>query len=320
MGVMRVAAGVLVAADGRVLLAQRPPGKQLAGHWEFPGGKQEPDETIVDALRRELREELAIEADEIDPIPLIEVPWRHGDVGLRLIAHRVRSWRGTPRPCEGQKLAWFLPSAVDLASLAPADHYMLRALRLPSRYPITPDLPTDARPEAVRELLHAAVARGDTLLQLRLPAWPSDVVRDLAADCLPWLRKAGIALLLNGDIEGARRLGTGVHVRAAQLEGLSARPLPAGQWVGASCHRLDDLHKAQAIDADFAVVSPVQPTSTHPEAVPLGWTRLAQLIEHTPLPIYALGGMTPADCDRAHGAGAQGVAGIRAFWPSQTCL
>ncbi|HET7663037.1 MAG TPA: NUDIX domain-containing protein [Rhodanobacteraceae bacterium] len=128
---MHVAAGVLVDADGRVLLAERPPGKQLAGHWEFPGGKLEPGETAVDALRRELREELAIEADAIDALPLIEVPWRHGEVDLCLIAHRVRSWQGTPRPCEGQSLAWLLPSWVDPASLAPADRHILQALRLP---------------------------------------------------------------------------------------------------------------------------------------------------------------------------------------------
>ncbi|HET8553195.1 MAG TPA: NUDIX domain-containing protein [Rhodanobacteraceae bacterium] len=128
---MHVAAGVLVDVDGRVLLAERPPGKQLAGHWEFPGGKLEPGETAVDALRRELREELAIEADAIDPVPLIGVPWRHGEVDLYLVAHRVRSWQGTPRACEGQSLVWTLPADVDPGTLAPADCHILHALRLP---------------------------------------------------------------------------------------------------------------------------------------------------------------------------------------------
>src|SRR5690625_7929203 len=82
---VRVAAGVLAGADGRVLLASRPPGKQLAGHCEFPGGRLEPAETSGEALRRELREELAIEAGAIDAEPLIEVPWRHDATRLRLI-------------------------------------------------------------------------------------------------------------------------------------------------------------------------------------------------------------------------------------------
>lgn len=125
---MHVAAGVLVDADGRVLLAERPPGKHLAGHWEFPGGKLEPGETVIDALRRELHEELAIEAGIVEPVPLIEVPWRHGQISLRLIAHRVHSWQGIPQSCEGQSLAWLLPSAVDQATLAPADRHILQAL------------------------------------------------------------------------------------------------------------------------------------------------------------------------------------------------
>lgn len=128
---MQVAAGVLVDADGRVLLAERPPGKHLAGYWEFPGGKLETGETAVNALRRELREELAIEADAIDPAPLIGVPWRHGEVDLYLIAHRVYSWRGTPRACEGQLLVWSLPANVDPGTLAPADRHIMHALRLP---------------------------------------------------------------------------------------------------------------------------------------------------------------------------------------------
>ncbi|HEX7340830.1 MAG TPA: Nudix family hydrolase [Rhodanobacteraceae bacterium] len=311
---LRVAAGVLVDADGRVLLAERPPGKQLAGFREFPGGKLEAGESVVEALRRELREELAIDAEVIDPLPLIEVPWRHGDVELRLIAHRVRAWQGTPRSCEGQALDWHVPAQIDPAALAPADRHILHAVRLPRHYPVTPDVPADTPVANIQALLHAAVDAGETLLQLRLPTWPMEAVRELAAGCLPWLRAAGVSLLLNGDIEGALQLGIGVHLRAAQLAALSDRPLPQGQWVGASCHTLDELQKAQAIGADFVVLSPVKSTPTHPAAVTLGWVQLEQLISVTPLPVYALGGVGPDDLDCALASGAQGVAGIRAFW------
>lgn len=131
--ILQVVAGVMVDAHGRLMLAQRPPGKHLAGVWEFPGGKLEPGETAVAALRRELREELAIDADQIDPEALVSVPGGHADRPLCLHAHRVRHWSGRPQSCEGQALVWCLPANVDATSLAPADRTILDVLcvRLP---------------------------------------------------------------------------------------------------------------------------------------------------------------------------------------------
>ncbi len=187
--------------------------------------------------------------------------------------------------------------------------------RLPAYCPITPDLPRGTAPDAVAALLRGAADRGERLVQLRLPAWPEVAVRALALACLPSLRAADTALVLNGDIDGARQLGCGVQLRAAQLATLTARPVPPGQWVGASCHDAEQLRQAQAIRADFALLAPVKATPTHADAAPLGWSRFAELVAQTPLPVYALGGVGPADLARARAAGAQGVAGIRAFWP-----
>jgi thiamine monophosphate synthase len=99
------------------------------------------------------------------------------------------------------------------------------------------------------------------------------------------------------------------------LREVAGRPLPATQWVGASCHDVDELQLASRLGVDFAVLGPVLPTATHPGAPALGWARFADLVEAAALPVYALGGVGPADLDRARGCGAQGVAGIRAFWP-----
>jgi 8-oxo-dGTP diphosphatase len=126
---MHVMAGVLLDPAGRVLLAQRPPGKHLAGMWEFPGGKLEPDEAPIDGLVRELREELDIEVDRQSAVPLIRVAWNYGERALLLDAWTVEAWRGTPRPVEGQALQWRRPSAIALATLAPADLEILGALR-----------------------------------------------------------------------------------------------------------------------------------------------------------------------------------------------
>ena len=82
----------------------------------------------------------------------------------------------------------------------------------------------------------------------------------------------------------------------------------------ASCHDAEDLARSAALDCDAAVLGPVQPTATHPRAPALGWAEWRTLRAALPLPVYAIGGLAPADLAQARTQGAQGVAGIRAFW------
>lgn len=307
-------AGVLLDAEGRVLLAQRPEGKHLAGSWEFPGGKLEPGESAHDGLVRELIEELGVEVEVGEA--LVRIPWAYGEKRLLLDARLVRRWRGTPAALEHAALRWVDPHAADLAALAPADRAILQALRLPRRYPITPaDVPPEAH-AACAGMLRDALARGERLLQLRLPLWSAAQVRDLAAALLPLARATGAHLILNGDVAGARLLGPGVGVqlKAAQLEASGGRPLPWDQPIGASCHDARELAQALASGADFATLSPVAATATHPGAVPLGWAAFGALAEAASLPVYALGGMSAADEAQARAMGGQGVSGIRGFW------
>lgn len=314
--VLHVMAGVLRDAQGRVLLAQRPVGKHLAGLWEFPGGKLEPGEHPQRALARELHEELGIHLESADGVPLIRIPWHYGERGLLLDAWQFTRWQGTPVSLEGQALQWLSPSAVDPAILAPADRPILQALRLPSTYLITPAdvTPDQATPWQLR--LDAALQRGVRLIQLRLPRWPVEQVRALAARLQERTVQCEACLLLNSDIDGALALGAGVgvHLTSAQLAALADRPLPWTQVVGASCHDASQLGQAVRTGADFATLSPVSPTASHPEAAPLGWSRFQELAETAALPVYALGGMTPAQIDEARGHSGQGVAGIGAFW------
>lgn len=309
---MHVMAGVMLDGRGRVLLAQRPPGKHLAGLWEFPGGKREPGETPVDALVRELREELGVEA-EVDQ-PLIRVPWNDGQRRLLLDARLVRRWQGEPASLDGQALRWCEPASVELELLAPADRHILRAVQLPARYAITTDVPPSAFDEWQQRVRRAIVA-GETMVLLRFPQWPRELARTLAASLLGEARAHGTHLLLSGDVDGALALGQGVGVqlKSAQLASWQARPLPVTQWVGASCHHAAGLAQAGAI-ADFATLSPVAVTASHPDAAPLGWDRFERLAEASVVPVYALGGMRLDQTDAARRAGGQGVAGIRGFW------
>lgn len=308
-----VLAGALCDRQGRVLLAERPAGKHLAGLWEFPGGKREPGEAPLAALARELDEELGVAL--VEAAPLIRVPWRYHGRGLLLDAWRVTAWRGEPRSLEGQALRWQLPAQVDPATLAPADRAILQALRLPPHYLVTPaDVPPQER-DAWFGRIARAIRSGERLVQLRLPRWPHETVRELAAALSPLAREHGAQLLLNADIEGALSQGVGVHLTGAQLAELDARPLPLRQTIGASCHDAAQLAKALQLGVDFATLSPVMPTASHPQASPLGWAHFEALAEAAAMPVYALGGMSPARLAQARAAAAQGVAGIRGFWP-----
>jgi len=123
---IHVLAGVLFDAQGRVLFAQRPAGKHLAGQWEFPGGKREPGETPAQTLARELSEELDIAVLHAEP--LIAVPWHYGVCNLLLDAWHVWQWDGTARSAEGQALQWSLPDRMDASTLTAADRLVLAAL------------------------------------------------------------------------------------------------------------------------------------------------------------------------------------------------
>jgi 8-oxo-dGTP diphosphatase len=312
---VEVAAGILTDAQGRVLLMQRLPGKHLAGLWEFPGGKLEPGETVAQALVRELEEELGIEV--LASTPLISIPWHYPGKSVRLHARRVTAWNGEPHAREGHPLRWVAVRDMDAVEMPAADAPILAALRLPPYYAISSEGPESlfARPHPRQGRL--AKNDSDPLLlplrQLRIPQASREETRRIVLAALsdnPDLRGS---LLLNHDIELARELRIGVHLRAAQLRGLRERPLPRSAWVGVSCHDAGELELAAGLGADFATLSPVNATASHPEAEPLGWDRFARLVADARLPVYALGGVGPDDLDRAQAAGAHGVAGIRAF-------
>ena len=127
--ILLVAAVALVDTDGRVLLAQRPEGKAMAGLWEFPGGKVHQGETPEAALIRELREELAIDTVESCLAPFTFASHRYEDFHLLMPLYLCRVWQGTPVAQEGQALAWVRPARMRDYPMPPADKPLVAMLR-----------------------------------------------------------------------------------------------------------------------------------------------------------------------------------------------
>jgi mutator protein MutT len=128
---IHVAAAVLIDRRGRILIAQRPAGKHLAGSWEFPGGKIEPGETRTAALARELKEELGVTIERPRPLLRLRHVYPYGEVLLDVWV--VRRYRGEPRGLDGQALQWCSRRELPDVELLPADQPIVDALRLPER-------------------------------------------------------------------------------------------------------------------------------------------------------------------------------------------
>jgi 8-oxo-dGTP diphosphatase len=129
MKIVLVAAAALIDPDGRVLLAQRPEGKSMAGLWEFPGGKVEPDETPEAALIRELHEELGINTWKSCLAPLTFASHAYESFHLLMPLFVCRRWEGIATPREGQTLAWVNPDRLRDYPMPPADVPLIPILR-----------------------------------------------------------------------------------------------------------------------------------------------------------------------------------------------
>ncbi|MDQ3732216.1 MAG: Nudix family hydrolase [Pseudomonadota bacterium] len=307
---IKVVAAAVVNDAGEVLIARRPKHVHQGDKWEFPGGKIEPGESAVTALRRELLEELGIKAQVFEP--LIQVRYRYPEKAVDLNVWKVTRYKGECRGCEGQPFAWVAPSKLPQFDFPAANRPILKALALPDRYLITPAPAGDD--VAFLNRLERALQRGISLVQLRAPVHR---YCELARRARDLCHEHGARMLINAGPEWVEGLAVdGVHLNGARLKVSPVRPLSRSYLIAASCHDQEEIARANAIGADFVVISAIQPTLSHPGARPLGWRAFRQLCDRADMPVYALGGMCVADVAQAKRCGAQGIAAIRALWSS----
>lgn len=307
--IVHVAAAVITRPDGSFLIGQRAPDTFYPGYWEFPGGKVEPGETPRDALVRELDEELGMKVNVAWPWLTREHVYEHAHVNLHFF--EVPAWHGEIHDKVHSALAWQWAGRMDVEPMLPANGPILKALRLPRSMAIThaAEIGVDAQ----LAQLDVALACGLHLVQIRETALAADERERFARTVVERCRARGALVVVNGDLDLARRIqADGVHLPARVLLELTRRP--DFEWVGASCHDRPELEKAATLELDYAVLGAVQPTASHPGQPALGWDAFAKLVARLPLPVLALGGLTPADLDTAKAHGAHGVAGIRSFW------
>ncbi|MBN2700137.1 MAG: Nudix family hydrolase [Methylothermaceae bacterium] len=316
---LHIAVGVIRDAKGGVLLSRRHEDAHQGGLWEFPGGKCEPGEPVAEALARELGEELGIRVTAARP--LIQIRHAYPDRRVLLHVFEVTRFEGEPIGRENQTLVWAAPITLDRYPFPAANGPILTALRLPPFYPVLESAATDARTgddqSTYRRRFHALLDQGERLIYWRARNLAPAVYRRLAKEFSQTMGAKGGCLMIRADSEEFAESAelcprAGLHLSGRQLHTLSTRP--AGwRWVGAACHSLADLRQAQALGLDFAVLSPISITATHPRATPLGWEAARRWLGQINLPVYLMGGLARSDLDRACLCGARGVAGIRLF-------
>lgn len=319
---IHVAVGVIQNPKGQVLIAKRPMHVHQGGLWEFPGGKVESGETVERALTRELNEELGINV--LATAPLIQIRHDYGDKAVLLDVHWVRTFSGSARGAEGQDVRW-----VDVAALAdyefPAANVpIVKAIDLPESWAITPEYAaTDADKwqANLRRLLASehcgVIVRSEKLQQL---ASAEHLIHTL----VPLLKTAMAPVMLNTTLAifsklqatfPALRLGLHLNRHAlAECAELTAQVRVLKVRVGASCHNPHELQLAQQLQVDYALLSPLKPTASHPGAQALGMERFREWVAGVNVPVYALGGVDESALPYVRRAGGQGIAGISAFW------
>lgn len=308
---LQVVAAV-IRQNGRILLAKRAKHKHQGGLWEFPGGKIEPQETPLAALKRELKEELAIEVTKAGP--LFQTTHQYPEYEVHLDIWEVTGFEGEACGAEGQPICWVQPKQLLNYEFPAANKAIVTAARLSNRYLITPE---NIDRDEILTGIKIALDEGIKLVCLRAPQFFDIAYRDIAIDAVGLC--AGRAdLLVKGAFEWLGDFpSAGWHVTSAQLRQLAqkGRPLPANRWLAASCHNGEELALARQFGVDFVTLSPVLQTASHPDAEPLGWEKAKQLIIDYDRPVYLLGGLTGQDVPHARQIGAQGIAAIRGLWP-----
>lgn len=308
--VVHVAVGVIVAVDGKILIARRPDNVHQGSLWEFPGGKVDAGESVDAALERELAEELAIKVERTQP--LIQIRHDYGDKVVLLDVHKVTAFSGTAKGNEGQPIRWVPVAELVDYDFPAANKPIITALGLADKMLVTGEF---ASGNEFLTRLERALESGVRLVQFRAPELSATDYQTLAEAAQQLCQRHQAKLILNTTVERfLEEQFQGLHLNRHEIQHYQTRPVDENILLGASCHNAEEISQARRIGADYICLSPVAPTASHPDAAPLGWETFAALVKQAGVPVFALGGMKVSDIERVKQCGGQGIAAISCFW------
>lgn len=300
--------GIIFNESFQLLMAERPQSKTWSGWWEFPGGKIEKGETPLEALKRELKEEIGISV--INAEKWIVRKYAYEDYEVTLHFYKVTQWSGNIEAKEEQKISWVLPDNNVVSPILPANDLIFKAISLPDIYAITNAYEYSGN---FLNKVEQQLNNGLGLIQIREKAISKNAFIELTKEIIQMAGNFDAKVMINSDINLAYKLNAdGVHLNSSLLHSLSE--IPKDLIVSASCHSARDIEKAMTMDVSFVVLSPVQKTQSHPNTTPIGWDDFSKITQNYSIPIYALGGMKQDDIENAFNAGAIGIASQRAIW------
>lgn len=292
----------LVIRNGQLLVGWRDEKLHQGGCYEFPGGKIEANETGIDAVKREIQEEAGIEIEVIKLFHELVFDYSDRIVHLFFYLCRQKSLNSISTGWQWRDVD-HLSQVVFPAANAP----VLARLNWQRHLAISPDWLTmkDQQPRAEVELCYLRVAVGYVeqaihMLQQQHP----QIKLILQHDAYLTLNKAQQQQIF------------AVHLNGRQLQAMQDLTQFKHKNVIAACHLLQDVEKANMLGCDAILLSPVQPTATHPDQAALGWEKFNLMTRQAHMPVYALGGVQITDLALAQQYGAYGVAGIGDFWQS----
>jgi 8-oxo-dGTP diphosphatase len=330
--IVHVAVGVVVQS-GQVLICWRDASLHQGNRYEFPGGKVETGETPLQALKRELFEEIGIHVQQVARAQQLHFTYPEKTVCLHIF--KVTAFSGQPRGQQNQAIRWVDKHELNQYQFPDANAPILRMVLLPDYYVITQQPVSQSKQVSQQNLIqwidwHVQHTVQQAWLYVRHKQLDAkqyqQVIQTLS------LQRPDLKLLaMASQVHALKPLWpalTGVHfsqndltksslIQSSLMQGKSELLLPPTWYCFAACHDAASIAKANALNMDAVLLSPLYATETHTGQAGLGWQEWQQLGEQSTLPVYALGGMTPDDLLQVQQAGGFGVAGIRAFYDSQ---